>query len=184
MSKVEDQLTGHDYDGIQEFDNPLPGWWKSLFILTIIWAAIYFPYYIMGYGDNQLEEYQAEMTAAAAAIAALPKKEEAADDLAAAAKDPARIAAGKATYVKLCQACHAPGGAGLVGPNLTDDYWLHGGTMKEIVHLISVGVPEKGMLAWKAQLSRDEIISAAAYIKSLRGTNPANPKAPQGEKVE
>lgn len=185
MSDVNDKLCDHEYDGIKEFDNPLPGWWRALFYLTIVWAVIYAPYYWLGFGDNQIESYQQEMAEAAAVAAAAPApKPVAADTLAEAETDPARIAAGSATYTKLCFACHATGGAGLVGPNLTDDYWLHGGSMKDVVHVITEGVPEKGMIAWKSQLTPDEIISAAAYIKSLRGTNPANPKAPQGEKIE
>lgn len=180
MSKMTDELLDHDYDGITEYDNPLPGWWLALFYFGLVFAVVYVPYYHFGPGPLAEEEYQAELAAAAEMY---PEKSgPSAGELAAAQKDPARVAAGKATYDKLCVACHAPDGGGLVGPNLCDDFWKHGGSMKDVVAVITEGVPEKGMIAWKSQLKDDEIISVAAYIKSLRGTTPANPKAPEGDK--
>lgn len=179
MSRVTDKLLDHDYDGIKEYDNPLPRWWVALFWFGIVFAIVYVPYYHFGPGPLAAEEYAAEMAAAAAAMP--EKKEASAADLEAARKDPAALAAGEQTFVKLCAACHRNDLGGLVGPNLTDDHWLHGGSMKDIVHIINVGVPEKGMISWSSQLKPDEIVAVAAYIKSKRGTNPPNPKAPQGE---
>lgn len=183
--KTEPKVLDHDYDGIKEYDNPLPGWWLYLFYATIVFSVGYVGYYHFGPGPNQTQEYAAEMAVAAqlaqAREAAKPKVVQPVDVLATAQKDPARLAQGKETFVKLCVACHRPDGGGLVGPNLTDDYWIHGGTMKAMVHTITEGVPAKGMISWKAQLSEDQIINVAAYIRTLRGTNPPNPKAPEGE---
>lgn len=180
MSKVNDEILDHDYDGIREYDNPLPGWWVALFWLGIVFGVVYVPYYLFGPGPLAAEEYAEEMAAAAAAMP--EKKALSSDDLLAAQKDPARIAKGKETFGKLCAACHVADGGGLVGPNLTDDFWIHGGSMADVVEVVTEGVPEKGMISWKTQLSPDEIVDVSAFVKSLRGTTPANPKEPQGEK--
>lgn len=182
MSRDTDELTDHDYDGITEYDNPLPRWWLMLFYGGIVFAAVYIPWYHFGPGPLMVEEYEAQMAAAQAAMPQKKGPDVAA--LAAAEQDPARLAAGKETFAKLCVACHTADGGGLVGPNLTDDYWIHGGSMADVVHVITEGVPEKGMISWKTQLKDDEIVSVAAYVRSLRGTKPANPKAPEGEKYE
>lgn len=94
------------------------------------------------------------------------------------------LAAGKKTYDTSCVACHAPDGGGTVGPNLTDDFWIHGGSLDEVVKTITDGVPAKGMIAWKAMLKPEQILAVAKYIKSLRGTTPATPKAAEGKKYE
>lgn len=180
MSKVTDELLDHDYDGIKEYDNPLPSWWVALFWFGIVFAIVYVPWYHFGPGPLMVEEYEAEMAAAAAAAPAPQAVGEA--DLSAAMKDAAAIGRGKETFVKLCAACHVADGGGLVGPNLTDDFWIHGGSMKDIVRVVTEGVPEKGMISWKTQLGPSEIVDVSAFIKSLRGTTPANPKEPQGEK--
>ena len=182
MSRDTNELTDHDYDGITEYDNPLPRWWLMLFYGGIVFAAVYIPWYHFGPGPLMVEEYEAQMASAAAAMPV--KRGASALDLASAEQDPARLAAGKETFGKLCVACHTADGGGLVGPNLTDDYWIHGGSMADVVHVITEGVPEKGMISWKTQLKDDEIVSVAAYVRSLRGTTPANPKAPEGEKYE
>lgn len=180
-----DKVLDHDYDGIREYDNPLPAWWLYLFYGTIAFSIAYIAYYHIGPGPNQAQEYAAEMAVATqlaeAREAAKPKVEQPADALAAAEKDPVKLAAGKETYVKLCAACHRPDGGGLVGPNLTDDHWIHGGSMEAIVNVVTEGVPAKGMIAWKTQLSPAQIVEVSAYVRSLVGTNPPNPKAPEGE---
>jgi cytochrome c oxidase cbb3-type subunit 3 len=172
-----DELLDHDYDGIKEYDNPLPRWWLYLFYGTLIWAVIYVPWAHLG-GNLPHEEYEAEMAEAAARHP--PRAAGANIDLAAADGDATRIAQGKATFDKLCMACHAADGGGLVGPNLTDNHWIHGGSMASIVKTTTEGVPDKGMISWKSQLSPDEIVSAAAFIRSLKGKTPASPKAPEG----
>lgn len=182
MSQPTDELLNHSYDGIQEFDNPLPRWWVWLFYLTIAWAIFYVPYYAMKFGSSPEQMYEQDMKAwnELHPQVQLASREE----MMKIVVDPAKIAEGKTIFATRCMACHAPDGGGLVGPNLTDDYWLHGGQPDQIARVIYDGVPEKGMIAWKAQLSPEEIYSATAFIWSLHGTTPAKPKAPQGEKVE
>ncbi len=175
MSKVTDELLDHEYDGIREYDNPLPRWWLITFYGTVAFAAVYVPYYHFGPGLSPVQEYEAELAAA-------PKEKTIGSaDLAQKVKDPAVIAAGKETFVKLCAACHRPDGGGLVGPNLTDDHWIHGGTAADQIKVVTEGVPEKGMISWKAQLSPEQIVQVVAYVGSLRGSNPPKPKAPEGE---
>lgn len=178
MSKPTDELLDHDYDGIREYDNPLPRWWLLTFYGAIAFAAVYVPYYHFGPGDLPHAEYAAEMAAAAAnAPAAMTSAQ-----LATAMKSADRAAKGKVTFDKLCMACHRADGGGLVGPNLTDDHYLHGDSAADAVRVVTKGVPEKGMIAWDAQLNPDEIVDVVAYIASLKGTHPKNPKAPEGKK--
>ncbi|MCB9539310.1 MAG: c-type cytochrome [Myxococcales bacterium] len=182
MSQVNDELLDHEYDGIREYDNPLPRWWLGIFVISVVFSVIYVPYYHFMGGPHQEDEYAAEMAAAAASAPKVEKLDEAA--LQKIAADPTRIQAGKALYDKHCVACHTADGGGLVGPNLTDKFWIHGGSLTDIVHTITEGVPEKGMISWKTQLSAEEIRSVAAFVNTLRGTTPANPKAPEGEPYE
>lgn len=189
-NKDELKVNDEHSDGIRELDNDLPNWWLIIFYVTIVFSAIYMYYYHAGGGGVlPVQEYQAEqkkieaeMAAAAPAPAVgSPISDE---ELSAAIAAPASIQSGKQNYDTKCIACHAPGGAGSVGPNLTDDFWIHGGKPQQIVNTILKGVPEKGMISWEALLSKKEVLELVAYIKSIRGTNPANPKAPQGVKEE
>lgn len=193
MSKVEDRLLDHDYDGIQEYDNPLPRWWLGLFYFGIVFAVVYIPYYHFGPGPLMHEEFATEMAEAAAATAKVEAAAEAAALKANGGKKVSlndhignadRIAKGKVIYTKNCVACHLADGGGVVGPNFTDKFWIHGGSMKDIIKTITKGVPEKGMIAWEAQLSKDDIIDVAVYIKAFKGTTPANPKAAEGKAYE
>lgn len=180
MAKEKDKLFEHNYDGIHEYNNPLPGWWLILFILTIAWAILYFMYYhIIGAGMTTAQEYQAEMkeagkTVKAASLVFSP------DELTP-KSDAQLLSTGKKVFTEKCVACHGASGEGGIGPNLTDDYWIHGGTFENILTTISNGVPEKGMLTWKNLLKKDEILDVASYIYTLYGTNPPNAKKPQGE---
>ena len=180
-----DRLLDHSYDGIQEYDNPLPRWWVYLFWATIVFAALYglnVPGF--GVGKGRIAAYVADSTAAAATFAALtPATGPSAELLAAAAKDPAVIAEGKTVWMTNCVACHRPDGGGLVGPNLTDDYWIHGGTLVDIRNTIQHGVLAKGMPEWGKILRPEQVTAAAVYVTTLHGTNPPNPKEPQGVKV-
>ncbi len=185
----EDKLLDHNYDGILEYDNPLPPWWVALFIICVIWAAGYLMYYhVAGIGPSQSEEfameYQEYEQKQAELMAANAGKGPEFDENMVALDDEQSLAAGNKIFIEKCAACHGQSGEGMVGPNFADDYWIHGNRMVDVVKVIHQGVPSKGMISWKALLSKDEIEQVASYILTLHGTNPANPKAPQGDKYD
>ena len=184
--KIKDQLLDHNYDGIQELDNDLPPWWLYMFYFTIGWAVVYIIYFhVLGVGELQQQEYQSELRAEAQRLEAITARQKASDTSPLTAfTDAENLAAGKEVYMLNCMACHGQYGEGTIGPNMTDEYWVHGGTMPEIVKTINVGVPAKGMISWKPILPSLQIKQVASYILSLQGTNPANGKAPEGKKVE
>ncbi len=177
-------LLHHDYDGIRELDNHLPPWWVNLFVLTILWSVGYMWYYHWGGdGPNQMEEYKMEVESAKKEMAiVLAGKADAVDESnVAAISDGTALGEGELIFKNNCVACHGQLGEGTVGPNFTDAYWLHGGGIKNVFKTIKYGVPEKGMIAWGAQLKPADIQKVASYILTLQGTNPPNPKAPQGD---
>lgn len=185
MSEPKDDLLDHDYDGIQEYDNPLPRWWLMILYGSIAWALFYVPWYHFGPGPLAAEEYAEELKAAGEGEGAAPRSVTfTAEELKAAVADAAKVAEGKKVFDTNCVACHTATGAGLVGPNLTDEFWIHGGSLVDIARVVTDGVPDKGMIAWKTQLSSAQIVGVTAYIRTLKGTNPPNPKAPQGDKYE
>jgi cytochrome c oxidase cbb3-type subunit 3 len=183
MSQDRDRrLEGHSPDGIEEYDNPLPSWWVWLFWITIVFSVGYWGWYELGPGLSVHQAYEAEVRAAAERQAQQAARAEDVTDegIAGLAKDRSAMTAAAQTYQARCLACHGPQGQGLIGPNLTDDYWLHGRRPTEIVRVIADGVPEKGMIPWKGQLAPAEIRAVAAYVVSLGGSSPPNPKPPQG----
>lgn len=180
-------MTDHEYDGIKELDNNLPPWWLYGFYVSIVFAFIYFGYYhVGGDGPSSAEEYAMEMEEAEAAIAAVAASSDNVIDESNVEllTDADALASGAKAFKLNCAPCHGETGGSMpggVGPNLTDDYWLHGGTVTDIFRTIKYGVPAKGMVPWEAQLSPTKIQEVASYIKSLRGTNPPNAKEPQGD---
>ncbi|MBV6439076.1 MAG: cytochrome C oxidase subunit III [Haliscomenobacteraceae bacterium CHB4] len=173
----------HGYDGIRELDNRLPPWWVNMFILTIIWAVGYMYYYHWGGdGPSSEEEYKTEVEEAKKEIAAAVSGKAAAIDETnvTALTDATSLGEGELIYKNVCAACHGQQGEGTVGPNFTDEYWIHGGGIKNIFKTIKYGVPEKGMISWQAQLKPADMQKVGSYILTLKGTNPPNPKAPQG----
>lgn len=174
----------HAYDGIRELDNRLPPWWVNMFILTIVWSVGYMWYYHWGgNGPSQAEEYEKSMEKAKKERAiALAGRADAVDESnVTALTDASALGEGELIYKNVCAACHGQQGEGTVGPNFTDEYWIHGGGIKNIFRVIKYGVPEKGMISWQSQLKPADMQKVASYILTMQGTNPPNPKAPQGE---
>ena len=183
VEQEADVLLDHDYDGIKELDNALPPWWKYGFIITIAIAFVYLGYFhAFGSGKNPTEEYAAEMEQAKIEQEMYTaNNEDKLDENNVPMPDAAGIKAGQIVFETNCVACHLKDGGGNVGPNLTDDYWLHKGSLTDIYKTIKVGYPDKGMQSWEKQFSPKEISEIASYVKSLKGTKPATPKAPQGD---
>lgn len=178
--------TGHSYDGIRELDNITPPWFIAGFVGSIIFAAIYlFTYHISKTSPLQIEEYNIEMAQAEKEKAAmLLVQGNNVDENTVAMLGLPDIETGKKIFAEKCIACHAATGGSMpggVGPNLTDEYWIHGGSLKDIFKTIKYGWVEKGMIAWKDQLSAKQIAQIASFIKSIKGSHPANAKEPQGE---
>lgn len=182
LEKEEELVIPHEYDGIKELNNPTPTWFNVLFYGTMIIAAGYMYYYHIGeYGPRQDQEYENEMEKATIdKIAFLAKSGEKYDENSIKI-DPNLIVNGKQVFSNNCKACHGEHGQGIIGPNLTDEYWLHGGSINDIFKTIKYGVPAKGMVSWEKNLSAKNIAELSNYILSLKGSNPANAKAPQGD---
>ena len=174
-----DRLIEHSYDGIQEYDNPMPQWWVITFWATIVFSIAYYLVPGLGLGNGRMAEYDADMAAFHAAHPANTGGGNPAT-LLAAAKKPSEVLQGKTLFAGKCAACHAADGGGVIGPNLTDDAWLHGGTIDSIYATVNNGKLAKGMPAWGKLLKPDEIEEVVAYVWTLHGTTPAKPKEPQG----
>lgn len=176
-------LKDHEYDGIRELDNDLPSWWIWLFVITIVFSVVYLERLWIFKATDMIQdkEYarevaiiQAERDAAAAANFEL-----------ALLTDPASMTSGKETWVKICSVCHLVDGGGLVGPNMTDNYWIHGNSVEDMFNLVTEGVIEKGMIPYRDQLSPRQRLEVVSYIlNDLVGSTPANPKDPEGELVQ
>lgn len=175
----------HSYDGIQEYDNPQPGWWSWIFILSIVFSIVYFIFFHMGGPglsvEEQYEQSVAAQKAKEAEIAKTMKLEVTEEAIFAMTTNPAELAPAKEHFATKCLACHMADGGGLIGPNFTDDYYINGGRLMDLYNTISEGVPAKGMVPWKGTLSEKERMQLAAYIRTLRGTTPAKAKEPQGD---
>lgn len=184
MGTDKDVDMGHEYDGIHELDNPPPPWFMFLFYGTILFAVIYFVRYsVTGAGMNQEEEYAAEM-----AESELKQSEDLEsqgldidENSVVLLTDAASISEGENIYVANCKICHDEGGKGNSGPNLTDEFWKHGGGVKNVFKTIKYGVPDKGMISWEKMLSPLMIQQVSSYIISLQGTNPEGGLPPDGE---
>lgn len=188
MDKEEAIILDHNYDGIRELDNHLPPWWTYLFYATIVFGVVYvMAYHFTDSLPLQEEEYEIEM-AEAAALAQARMANSPVDAFNEAdlvlSTDADILASGAKIFNQQCAVCHKTDGGGSIGPNLTDDYWIHGGDIKSIYVTVKEGVPDKGMISWKAMLSPAQMRDVSNYIKSLKGTNPAGAKAAQGELYE
>ncbi len=186
MEKEKDIMFHHDFDGIRELDNRIPPWFNFLFYGTIIWAVIYMlVFHIFDDGQVQIKEYMAEVNQASMEREILIKSGAFInEETVAYLNDAATLSEGKDIFAKNCVTCHMADGGGLVGPNLTDEFWINGGGIKNVFKTIKDGVPAKGMISWQTQLDSKKMQSVASYVLSLQGTKPANPKEPQGNKWE
>lgn len=184
---AEARLMTHAYDGIREFDNPLPGWWSMIFAGCIAFAAAYgFYFHIAHWGNTPAQAY-------ATALADYDGKREVREraeaanvseqTIANAAMDPKVVERGAALFVQRCVSCHADKGQGLIGPNLTDLRQIHGSTRMDLYTTISKGVPTTAMLAWGEQLPQTDVLALATFVSTLRGQNVPG-KEPQGSPVE
>jgi cytochrome c oxidase cbb3-type subunit 3 len=177
-------LLDHDYDGIKELDNNLPPWWVYLFYAGIVFGVVYMVRYEILGADNQETELKKELAQAKIEVAEYMKT---APDMmdektVTLLTEPADLAAGKEIFTTNCAACHRADAGGQIGPNLTDDNWILGGGIKNLFHTITNGGRDgKGMIAWKGTLKPKEMQKVASYVLSLKGSNPKDPKAPDGE---
>lgn len=189
MNENRDPILDHEVDGITELDNKLPRWWVWLFNLTTVFAVFYMLYFhVLKKGPSQAQQYQNEMAATQATQTPVATASpDAAPAAAAAAEEPSRdeavLARGKQIFTVNCTVCHGQNAEGLIGPNLCDDFWIHGPAFADNLRTIREGVLAKGMISWKALLKPDDILAVGSYIYSLRGSNPPNPKAPEGVKA-
>ncbi|MCK5468172.1 MAG: c-type cytochrome [Cyclobacteriaceae bacterium] len=187
IEEEETVMLDHDYDGIHELDNHLPPWWKWLFYVTIIWGFIYYlVYHVFDALPLMQEEYDIVMEDARVAREEMMALEgNNIDENNVEFSDAADVMAnGKAIYDRECVACHAPEGQGLIGPNFTDKYWIHGGSINDIFKIIKYGVPQKGMISWQSKLTPSDMRDVGSFIMTFVGTTPQNPPAPKGPEGE
>lgn len=171
----EARLIGHAYDGIREYDNPMPGWWTTIFWATIVFSAAYgIFYHIGGWGETPHQKYAAALASYEDQRGVRDQAEAASVNEAVIARralDPATLASGRTVFVARCASCHTEDGRGLIGPNLTDEFQIHGQARMDIFTTVKKGVPGTAMLAWGEQLSPADVIAVATYVTTLRGQN-------------
>ncbi len=179
MSEDSSGQKHHVYDEIVEHDNPLPNWWLTTFFGTVIFAFIYYVHYTFGGGPTLAQELEVKMKS-------LPQQAAVGFDEGDLEKKFAALgdnAEGAQIFAAKCASCHNQKGEGLIGPNLTDKFWIHGqGTRADIMKVVSEGVLDKGMPAWAASMKEDEVQKVASFVYQLRN-NPVKGKEPQGTEV-
>jgi cytochrome c oxidase cbb3-type subunit 3 len=178
----QDRLLDHSYDGIQEYDNPMPRWWVYIFWATILFSVVYWiDVPGIGTGRGRIANYERDMAEAEKRYGSRAPATQITDEaLLALTKNPHEVAEGKAVFETNCMPCHRADGGGSIGPNLTDSYWIHGGRPADLYRTAHDGVLAKGMPAWGQVLKPDELTAAVSFVLTLRGTNPPDPKGPQG----
>jgi cytochrome c oxidase cbb3-type subunit 3 len=187
MAQFEDKVL-HELDDIKEYDNPMPGWLMAIWWGSLIFAAAYLIFYALSFGEGSMEaEYRAGTQEAISAVdayfAANPLVPPSSADLLAGAANPAVLETGRARFTRTCAPCHGERAQGLIGPNLTDDHWIHGGRVEQIFQSVAKGWPAKGMPPWGRALKPEELAALVSYVRSLQGSNPPNARAPEGEPV-
>ena len=185
MAEFEDKVL-HELDGIKEYDNAMPGWLMAIWWGSLIFSAAYLIFFALNFGEGTMEaEYrgatQQAVTAVDAYFAANPLVPPSPAALLAGAKDPAVLDTGRSRFTRTCAACHGASAQGLIGPNLTDDRWIHGGTVEQIFQSVAKGWPAKGMPPWGRVVKPEELAALVSYVRSIQGSNPPNARAPEGE---
>ena len=184
ISEEKDIILDHNYDGIHELDNVLPPWWVYMFYATMIFAFVYIVRFHVVKEYNQTQEFEMEVAAANLAIEEYKKTAKDLVDVNTVVRltETSDLTNGKKIFESNCVACHMTDGGGGIGPNLTDEYWILGGGIKNVFRTISEGGRDgKGMVSWKAILKPAEMAQVASYVLTFEGTTPANPKAAEGE---
>jgi len=179
----DDLIPDHEYDGIKEYDNPIPPWLSLIFIGTIVWSLFYVVAINLGYIDDyhtNLAQNQEELTLMRTR-AASNTEEMSAETLQKAVGNEEKIASGETLFMDNCSNCHGKKAEGMVGPNLTDKYWIHGGDLTSIYQTIKNGVDGKGMPAWGPQMDQEQMVAVTTYVRSVQGNDPSGAKKPQGD---
>ncbi|MCK6548778.1 c-type cytochrome [Myxococcota bacterium] len=188
MARYQDQLLDFEADGIRKYDNPPPSWLMWILYGSIVFSVLYMAFYALSFGPGMDAEYQEELVRERALVqkyyADNPLVPPTADQLLAGALDPDVLSEAHARFQKSCASCHGEQAQGLIGPNLTDGQWLHGGKVTDIFQTIAAGVPAKGMPPWGRSLRPEELSALVSYIRSLHGTEPANAKPAEGAAVD
>ena len=183
LDQEETVETDHEYDGIRELDNNLPPWWKWGFYVSIVFAGIYLMHFhVLNNGDLSAAAYEKQIAEAAVEVEDYLKSQKMNVDEhnVELLTEKVALMTGASLFDQYCKVCHGANGEGLVGPNLTDPYWIHGGDIQAIFTTVKYGA-ERGMKSWKDELNPIQMQQVSSYIKSLEGTNPANAKGPEGE---
>jgi len=182
-------IEGYEYDGITELDNPCPSWLMYIFYFTVLLAIFFLGYHFGSSSKNKIVESfvkelaDARMQQITPAVEEVPEVSE--SELVALLEEPSKLTSGKEIFLDKCALCHGDNGEGFIGPNLIDNYWIHGkGKISDIANTIRSGVPDEGMAAWKDEIPEENILQIAAYIKSLKGTQVEDAKEPDGELIE
>lgn len=187
MAEFEDKVL-HELDGIKEYDNPMPGWLLAIWWGSLLFAAGYLMFFALRFGEGSLEaEYRSQtqeaLTSQQVYFDAHPLVPPTPAQLLAGTKNAAVIDLAEARFGRTCASCHGEHAQGLIGPNLTDDRWLHGGSVEQIFQTVAKGWPAKGMPPWGRTLKPAELAALVSYIRSLQGSSPANPKPAEGDQV-
>ena len=187
MAEFEDKVL-HELDGIKEYDNPMPGWLMAIWWGSLIFSAAYLIFYALSFGEGTMEaEYRGATQQAVSAVDAYfeanPLVPPSPAELLAGAANPAVLEVGRSRFTRTCASCHGEQAQGLIGPNLTDDRWIHGGTVEQIFQSVAKGWPAKGMPPWGRAVKPEELSALVSYVRSIQGSNPPNARAPEGERV-
>jgi cytochrome c oxidase cbb3-type subunit 3 len=185
MAQYEDKVL-HELDGIKEYDNPMPGWLMAIWWGSLIFSAAYLMFYALSFGEGTMEaEYRSDTARAVGEVQAYfdanPLVPPSPAELLGGVKNQAVLDLGASRFARSCAACHGEKAQGLIGPNLTDDRWIHGGSVEQVFQSVAKGWPAKGMPPWGRAVRPDELAALVSYIRSLQGSNPPNPRAPEGE---